>query len=86
MYNKTEKEVKLTIVKDYCTFGVSIAELQDRYKRGFRMETRTQGHKNTLSVIYIYIYIYIYKERETEREREREITYLLVGRTFFISF
>ena len=60
MYNKTDRKVKTTIVKDYCTFGVFITELQVRYKRSFRMETRTQSQKNTLSVIYIYIYIYIY--------------------------
>ena len=46
MYNKTDRKVKSTIVKDYCTFGVSITELQVRYKRSFRMETRTQGQKN----------------------------------------
>ena len=71
MFNKTDKEVKLTIVKDYCTFGVSIAELQVSYKRSFRMETRTQGQKNTLSVMYIYIWR---ERRERERERERDIT------------
>ena len=48
MYNKTDRRVKPTIVKDYCTFGVSITELQVRYKRSFRMEARTQGQKNTL--------------------------------------
>ena len=55
MYNKTDRKVKPTIVKDYCTFGVSITELQVSYKNSVRMETRTQGQKNTLSVIYIYI-------------------------------
>ena len=50
MYNKTDRKVKPTIVKDYCTFGVSITELQVRYTRSFRMETRTQGWKNILSV------------------------------------
>ena len=61
MYNKTDRKVKPTIVKNYRTFGVSITELQVRYKRSFRMETRTQGQKNPpLRNIYIYIYIYIY--------------------------
>ena len=50
MYNKTDRKVKLTIVKDYCTFGVSITEVQVKYKRSFRMKTGTQGQKNTLSV------------------------------------
>ena len=63
MYHKTDRKDKPTIVKDDCTFDVSITELQVRCKRSFKMETRTQGQKNTLSVIYIYkylIYIYIY--------------------------
>ena len=60
MCSKTDRKFKPTIMKDYCTFGVSIAELQARYKRSFRMGTRTQGQKNILSVIYIYIYVYIY--------------------------
>ena len=51
MYNKTDRKVKPTIVKNYRTFGVSITELQVRCKRNFRMETRTQGQKNPLSVI-----------------------------------
>ena len=50
MYNKTDRKVKPTIVKDYCTFGVSITEVQVRYKIIFRMETRTKGQKNTPSV------------------------------------
>ena len=53
MYNKTDTKVNPTIVNDYCTFGVSITELQVTYKRSFRMETRTQGQKNTLTYIYI---------------------------------
>ena len=60
MSNKTDRKVKPIMVKDYCTFGISITELQVRYKRSFRMATGTQGQKNTLSEIYIYIYIYIY--------------------------
>ena len=60
MYNKTDRKVKPTVVKDYCTLGVSITELQGRYKRSSRMERRTQGQKNILSVIYICIHIYIY--------------------------
>ena len=48
------------------TIVPSITELQVRYKRSFRMETRTQGQRNTLSVISvsisIYVYIYIYIE------------------------
>ena len=63
MYNKTDRKIKPTVVKDcWCTFSVSIKELEVRYKRSFRMETRTQGQKNTLSDIYIdtYIHIYIY--------------------------
>ena len=50
--------VEPTVVKNCRTFRVSIAEQQARYKRSFRMETRTQGQKNPLSVICIYIYIY----------------------------
>ena len=46
MYHKTDRKVKPTIVKDYCTLSVSIRELQVRYKR---MKTRTQVQKNTLS-------------------------------------
>ena len=46
MYHKTDRKVKPTIVKDYCTLSVSITELQVRYKR---MKTRTQVQKNTLS-------------------------------------
>ena len=49
MYNKTDRKVKPAIVKEYCTFGFSITELKVRYKRSFRMETPTQGQKNTLS-------------------------------------
>ena len=55
MYNKTDRKVKSTIMKDYCTFGVSITELQVRYKRSFRMETRTERER----------------EREREREIDR---------------
>ena len=51
IYNKTDRKVKPTIVNDYCTFGASITEVQIRYKWSSRMETRTQGQKNTLSVI-----------------------------------
>ena len=51
MYNKTDRKVKPTIVKNYRTFGVSITELQVRFKRSFRIETRTQGQKNSFSVI-----------------------------------
>ena len=60
MYNKTERKVKSTIVKNYRTFGVSITELQVRYKNSFRKERLSQDQKNSLSVIYIYIYIYLY--------------------------
>ena len=54
IYNKTNRKAKPTIVNYYCTFGVSITELQVRYKRSLRMETGTHTH------IYIYIYIYIW--------------------------
>ena len=60
MHNKTYRKVKPAIEKDHCTCGVSITELQVRYKRNFRTETHTQGQKNTLYLIYIYIYIYTY--------------------------
>ena len=56
MYIKTDRKVKPTIVKDYCTFSVSITELEVRYKRSSRMETR----KHTYAYIYIYIYIYMH--------------------------
>ena len=49
MYHKTDRKVKPTIVKDYCTLSVSITELQVRYKRSLRMKTCTQVQKNTLS-------------------------------------
>ena len=41
MYNKTDRKVKPAVVKDYCTLGVSITELQGRYTRSSRMERRT---------------------------------------------
>ena len=44
MYDKTDRKANSfspirVFVKDYCTFGVSIKELQAKYKRSFRMET-----------------------------------------------
>ena len=35
MYNKTDRKVKRTIVKDYCTFSVSITDLQVDTKEVF---------------------------------------------------
>ena len=44
MYNQTDRKANSfspiqRFVKGYCTFGVSITELEVKYKRSFTMET-----------------------------------------------
>ena len=67
--------IKLTeksVVKNYCTYGASNTEVQVRYKRSAKMETRTHDQKNNL-----FVYGEVYQDINESFLLLLEVTFLM---------